>query len=67
MEMINKFEKRIKNTNGLYTKLAEAIGDPKFVQCRTCKRSRPVNAAYCFKHGWPKCCGYTMTIDKLED
>jgi len=33
------------------------------VWCKTCKRSQKVDSADCFKNGWPKCCGYTMTID----
>lgn len=33
------------------------------VWCRSCGRSERVYSAYCLRHGWPKCCGYTMTID----
>jgi Zn finger protein HypA/HybF involved in hydrogenase expression len=33
------------------------------VWCRTCKRSVKVDSADCLQNGWPKCCGYTMTID----
>ncbi len=33
------------------------------VWCRSCYRSKRVDAADCLKHGWPKCCGHTMTID----
>lgn len=32
------------------------------VWCRTCGLSQEVDAAVCIRHGWPKCCGYTMTI-----
>lgn len=33
------------------------------VWCRHCRSERRVNAAYAMRRGWPKCCGYTMTID----
>lgn len=33
------------------------------VWCLTCGRSRRVDSAECLHTGWPKCCGYTMTID----
>lgn len=33
------------------------------VWCRTCGREEDVSSANCLQSGWPKCCGYTMTID----
>ena len=33
------------------------------VWCRTCRRERDVDSAHALANGWPKCCGYTMTID----
>jgi hypothetical protein len=33
------------------------------VWCRSCGSTQKVDSADCFRHGWPKCCGYTMTID----
>lgn len=33
------------------------------VWCTVCGRSQRVNGAECLRSGWPKCCGYTMTID----
>ena len=33
------------------------------VWCRECGYTERVSAAYAFKHGWPKHCGKTMTID----
>jgi hypothetical protein len=33
------------------------------VWCRTCGNEQAVNAAHSLRNGWPKCCGYTMTID----
>jgi hypothetical protein len=37
------------------------------VWCTTCGRSQAVNVSECMKIGWPKCCGYTMTIDSPEE
>jgi len=37
------------------------------VWCRTCGRSQKVNSAFALQNGWPKCCGYTMTIDAPTD
>lgn len=37
------------------------------VWCRTCGASRGVNTAGALRDGWPKCCGYTMTIDSPEE
>lgn len=33
------------------------------VWCRECGFTQKVNGAECLRSGWPKCCGYTMTID----
>lgn len=50
---------------GLYD--AMAAGDPSLarnrVWCRTCGRSQANDSANSLRHGWPKCCGCTMTID----
>lgn len=37
------------------------------VWCRHCQRVRDVNAADCLQRGWPKCCGFTMTIDSPDE
>ena len=37
------------------------------VWCTTCGRSQGVNTSNRMQHGWPKCCGYTMTIDSPEE
>jgi hypothetical protein len=52
---------------GLHGVLADAIGNPDRVWCRECGRSEAVDAARCFRDGWPKCCGATMTIDRPGD
>lgn len=33
------------------------------VWCRTCGHSQRVDSGHALRHGWPKHCGYTMTID----
>ena len=33
------------------------------VWCRRCGHTQRVDAAECFRSGWPRCCGRTMTID----
>lgn len=37
------------------------------VWCRECGRTEKVNPTDCLRNGWPKCCGYTMTIDSPEE
>lgn len=37
------------------------------VWCRHCGRSQNVNSAHALAAGWPKCCGFTMTIDAPEE
>jgi len=33
------------------------------VWCRTCRREESMEDRNGLRDGWPKCCGYTMTID----
>lgn len=51
---------------GLYGKLADSIGNPDRVQCVTCGRIEKVDAAECFKRGWPTCHGATMGLKALQ-
>ena len=37
------------------------------VWCTTCGRSQKVDGPQRMQSGWPKCCGYTMTIDSPEE
>lgn len=37
------------------------------VWCRKCRAAQSVNSAGALRHGWPKCCGFTMTIDPPEE
>jgi len=32
------------------------------VKCEKCGREQSIDASKCFERGWPKCCGYTMTL-----
>jgi hypothetical protein len=52
---------------GLHDKLADCHPSLRRGQvwCRKCRRTELVDSAECFRSGWPKCCGYTMTIDAL--
>lgn len=34
--------------------------------CHSCGRTVRISAAN-FKTGWPKCCGYTMSLDSPEE
>lgn len=36
------------------------------VWCTTCGRTKKISGSN-FKTGWPKCCGYTMTLDSPEE
>jgi hypothetical protein len=53
----------------LYEKMADAHPSLRrgLVWCRTCGREQRVDPARCLQHGWPECCGYTMTIDAPEN
>ncbi len=50
---------------GLHEKLANSHPSLQrgMVWCKTCGNSQKVDSADCMANGWPKCCGYTMTID----
>ena len=37
------------------------------VWCRTCCFTRKVDASVAMRLGWPKHCGYTMTIDSADE
>ena len=53
----------------IYASLADC--DPSvrrgMVYCLTCGKSQKVNAAECFKRGWPECCGRTMSLQSPEE
>ena len=37
------------------------------VWCRECGSTQKIDGAECLRSGWPKCCGYTMTIDSPNE
>lgn len=37
------------------------------VWCTRCGASKRVDSAAALRYGWPKCCGFTMTIDSPEE
>lgn len=37
------------------------------VWCTVCGHSERVDSANALRHGWPKHCGYTMTIDSPSE
>ena len=37
------------------------------VWCCQCGKTQHVDSADAMRNGWPKCCGYTMTIDSQEE
>jgi hypothetical protein len=37
------------------------------VWCTECCATQRVDSAAAFRHGWPKCCGFTMTIDSPDE
>jgi hypothetical protein len=50
---------------------AAAVSHPSLtrgqVWCRSCGRTEKVSTPGAMRRGWPKCCGYTMTIDNPEE
>ena len=53
----------------IYNKLANSHPSIKrgIVWCRHCGKSKKIDPVHALKYGWPKCCGYTMTIDSPEE
>jgi len=37
------------------------------VWCHECGAMLKVNSGECMSSGWPKCCGYTMSLDSPEE
>lgn len=54
---------------GLHQAIADEVPQIKrgMVWCTTCGHSQKVDGAECLRSGWPKHCGYTMTIDSPEE
>lgn len=62
---LKSFASTVRKTGSMYDDMV--LGAPQLqrgmVWCKTCGRSQKVDAADCLRHGWPKCHGYTMTLD----
>lgn len=60
----------LKNITNLIGKAA-ATSHPSLVRgqvwCTVCGDTQRVDSGKCLKNGWPKCCGFTMTIDSPEE
>lgn len=54
--------KIVKRVSGIHDSIADAMGNPNQVWCKTCGGEADVDAADCLRHGWPECCGHTMTL-----
>lgn len=37
------------------------------VWCTVCGAQRNVDSKFSLQYGWPKCCGYTMTLDSPQE
>lgn len=66
---MDAFEGLVRRTGSLHDKLAASHPSLQRGQvwCRECGYTETVSAAHALKHGWPKHCGATMTIDSPED
>lgn len=53
--MNNLYEKIVKNTPQLKSGK---------VYCHECGTEKTVDSAKCLATGWPKCCTFTMSLDK---
>lgn len=60
-----KLERFVDNARTLHQNIVDDVPALKRGQvwCRKCGASLKVDSAECLRSGWPKCCGYTMTID----
>jgi hypothetical protein len=62
---MDEFREFVERATTLHEKLANCHPSLQRGQvwCRSCGRTERVDSAHCLRHGWPKCCGATMTID----
>lgn len=56
-------------TDKMYQDMAESVPQLRRGQvwCTVCDRTQKVNSGGALQHGWPKCCGHTMTLDSPEE
>lgn len=59
---LSELAERATSLHGKLAKCHPAL-ERGLVECRECGRVEKVESAHCLRHGWPKCCGATMTID----
>lgn len=59
----------IERANSIHEKIAAEVPQLRrgMVWCYTCGREERVDSAASLKHGWPTCCGRTMSIDSPEE
>ena len=69
MTALNDLRERVEKAGGLRERLATC--HPSLargrVWCLSCGATQAVDAATCFRTGWPTCCGATMTIDSPKE
>jgi hypothetical protein len=60
---------RLAEASGLHQQLADSHPSLRRGQvwCTKCGASQRVDSARALRHGWPECCGFTMTIDSPEE
>lgn len=60
---------RLESVRGLHRKIADDVPQLKrgIVWCTKCGHSARIDAADALRNGWPRHCGYTMTIDSPEE
>lgn len=59
---------KLPNFNAMYEDMASSPQMKRGqVWCHQCGNTQRVNSAQCLKTGWPKCCGYTMSLDSPEE
>ena len=58
-------QEAIEKSRGIHSRIAADVWGKETgeVYCLKCGRAKEVNYAYCLAHGWPECCGETMTVD----
>lgn len=51
---------KLPDFDAMYKDMAKGMGNR--VRCNSCFKEQIVNPEHCLRHGWPKCCGYTMSL-----
>lgn len=67
--MSEKAREIFRRVSGLHEKIVDDVPQLQRGQvwCTKCGATKKISSADCLRHGWPKCCGYTMTIDSPEE